>query len=99
MLCEQFCVILPTELLQVVDKLGLSFHNVRALHKKIDAMPDRAGSWQTKFLTFRDLPDEEFTIWKISESQKFCLPAPSSVWHSINFFMQCADIVEGEPKL
>jgi len=49
--------------IQVVEKLGLSFHNVRTLHGKIDAMPDRAGTWQTKALTFRDLPGEEFTIW------------------------------------
>ena len=46
-----------------MEKLGLSFQNVRALNKKIDAMPDRAGTWQTKSLSFRDLPGEEFRIW------------------------------------
>ncbi len=46
-----------------MEKLGLSFQNVCALHKKIDAMPDRAGTWQTKSLSFRDLPGEEFKIW------------------------------------
>lgn len=51
------------KMFQVVEKLGLSFHNVRAMHKIIDAMPDRAGKWQTKSLSFRDLPDETFTIW------------------------------------
>jgi len=47
---------------QVVEQLGLSFHNVRALHQKIDALPDKAGEWQTKSLSFRDLPGETFTI-------------------------------------
>lgn len=45
-----------------MEKLGLSFHNVHALHKKIDALPDKAGEWQTKSLSFRDLPGETFTI-------------------------------------
>lgn len=48
--------------LQVVEKLGLSYHNIRALHQKIDSMPERAGEWQTKTLKFEDRPDEIFTI-------------------------------------
>ncbi|KJA18013.1 hypothetical protein HYPSUDRAFT_119030, partial [Hypholoma sublateritium FD-334 SS-4] len=46
----------------VVEKLGLSYHNIRALHQKIDSMPERAGEWQTKTLRFEDCPDETFTI-------------------------------------
>ncbi|KAJ3504237.1 hypothetical protein NLJ89_g8041 [Agrocybe chaxingu] len=46
----------------VVDKLGLSYRNIRALHKKLDSMPDKAGEWQTKHLRFKDRPDETFTI-------------------------------------
>ncbi|PPQ97258.1 hypothetical protein CVT26_000650 [Gymnopilus dilepis] len=46
----------------VVEKLGLSFHNMRSLHQKIDAIPERAGAWQTKQLFFNDHPDEKYTI-------------------------------------
>jgi hypothetical protein len=56
-------MVLLIDMSQVVEKLGLSFHNVRALHQKIDDMPDRAGSWQKKSLSFRDLPGEDFTVW------------------------------------
>jgi hypothetical protein len=50
---------------QVVEKLGLSFHNVRAMNQKVDAMPDRAGKWKTTSLSFRERSDESetFTIW------------------------------------
>ena len=49
-------------LVQVVEKLGLSYHNIRALHQKIDKMPEKAGEWQTKVLRFDDCPDETFTV-------------------------------------
>ena len=55
-------VILLIEVFQIAEKLGLSFHNVCTLYGKIDAMPDRARVWQTKALSFRDLPGEEFMI-------------------------------------
>jgi len=59
-------MILETETYhQVVEKLGLSFHNVHSMHKKIDSMPDRAGKWRTTSLSFRDEKNEmeSFTIW------------------------------------
>jgi hypothetical protein len=48
--------------LQVVEGLGLSFHNVHSLHKKLDSLPEKAGIWQTKHLSFRDRPDDVCTI-------------------------------------
>ncbi|KAF8225003.1 hypothetical protein L208DRAFT_1308146 [Tricholoma matsutake] len=46
----------------VTEKLGLSFHNTHALHQKIDLIPERAGLWLTKSLTFNDQPGYTFTI-------------------------------------
>ncbi|PPQ73279.1 hypothetical protein CVT26_015230 [Gymnopilus dilepis] len=46
----------------VVEKLGLSYHNVRALLQKVDSIPERAGTWRTKNLSFNDRPEEKFTI-------------------------------------
>lgn len=46
----------------MVEKLGLSYHNIRGLHQKLDAMPERAGEWKIKHLSFTDRPDEIFTI-------------------------------------
>ena len=45
-----------------MEKLGLSFHNTRALHQKIDSIPNRGGEWITKNIRFHDLPDQKFTI-------------------------------------
>ncbi|KAF8204518.1 hypothetical protein BJ912DRAFT_1017925 [Pholiota molesta] len=50
------------EVPDVVEKLGLSYHNIRALHQKVDSLPDRAGIWKTKKLRFPDRPDEIFTL-------------------------------------
>jgi len=50
-------------LLQVVERLGLSYHNTRALHQKIDSIPDKTGEWTTQELSFKDRPDDKFTIW------------------------------------
>jgi hypothetical protein len=47
---------------QVVEKLGLSYHNVRALHQKVDAIPERAGEWKSRDLKFADRPDDVFTV-------------------------------------
>ncbi|TFK59487.1 hypothetical protein BDN72DRAFT_780643, partial [Pluteus cervinus] len=47
---------------QVKEKLGLSYHNVRSLHQKLDCIPERAGPWVTKKLSFPDNPDDKFTI-------------------------------------
>jgi hypothetical protein len=48
--------------LQVVDKLDLSYHNTRSLLQKVDSLPDRAGKWQTTHLNFDDDPKAQFTI-------------------------------------
>lgn len=47
---------------QVMDKLGLSYHNIRSLHQKVDKMPDRAGPWLTRTLPFRDQLEEKYVI-------------------------------------
>ncbi|KAF8880698.1 hypothetical protein CPB84DRAFT_1817310 [Gymnopilus junonius] len=46
----------------VQEKLGLSYNNIRALLQKVDSVPDRTGQWQTRELSFRDKPDEKYTI-------------------------------------
>ena len=48
-------------LLQVKDKLGLSYKDSRTLHQLIDKLPERAGPWRERILTFEDR-DEEFII-------------------------------------
>ena len=35
---------------------------MRALHQKIDAVPERAGLWQTKNLFFKDQPGDIYII-------------------------------------
>ena len=47
---------------QVVNKLDLSYYNTRALHQKVDSLPDRAGKWETTQLCFDDDPNATFTI-------------------------------------
>lgn len=49
-------------LFQVVEKLGLSFNNVRGLHKIVDAQPEKAGEWTTSHLSFHDDPSTTFTV-------------------------------------
>ena len=39
---------------QVVEKLGLSFHNARALHQVVDKIPGQAGTWRETQLEFED---------------------------------------------
>ncbi|TEB25366.1 hypothetical protein FA13DRAFT_1756601 [Coprinellus micaceus] len=46
----------------VVEKLGLSFNNVRRLHQMVDGQPDKVGEWTTSNLSFRDDPSTTFTI-------------------------------------
>ena len=45
-----------------MENLGLSFHNTRALHQKIDSLPEKAGEWRTEELSFKDRPGETYTI-------------------------------------
>lgn len=47
---------------KVKDKLGLSFGNTRALHQIVDDIPERAGRWTTKCLSFKDRPGEKHII-------------------------------------
>ncbi|KIY52526.1 hypothetical protein FISHEDRAFT_10660, partial [Fistulina hepatica ATCC 64428] len=43
-------------------RLGLSYHNTRRLHQKIESIPSRAGIWKTILLSFPDNPEEKFTV-------------------------------------
>ncbi|KAJ7864143.1 hypothetical protein B0H14DRAFT_2174243, partial [Mycena olivaceomarginata] len=45
----------------VCEKLGLSYSNIRGLHKIIDEIPERAV-WTSKSLSFPDRPDEKYII-------------------------------------
>jgi len=45
-----------------VEKLGLSYHNARALHKKVDSLPEKAGKWIVSQLKFPDSPSDTYTI-------------------------------------
>ncbi|KAJ7201715.1 hypothetical protein GGX14DRAFT_371195, partial [Mycena pura] len=46
----------------VREKLGLSYTNVRGLHQIVDSIPERAGPWATKTLSFPDRPTEKYII-------------------------------------
>ncbi|KAJ7778044.1 hypothetical protein DFH07DRAFT_1036563, partial [Mycena maculata] len=43
-------------------KLGLSYSNIRGLHQIVDSIPERAGEWTSKTLSFPDRPDEKYLI-------------------------------------
>lgn len=44
------------------EKLGLTFNSARSMLETVDKIPDRCGMWFTKQLSFKDRPDEHFTI-------------------------------------
>ncbi|KAF5350297.1 hypothetical protein D9757_014923 [Collybiopsis confluens] len=46
----------------VKDRLGLTYSNARSMLKTINQIPNRSGAWSTKRLSFRDRPDEYFTV-------------------------------------
>jgi hypothetical protein len=46
----------------VVDKLGLSFHNIRGLHQVVDSIPPRA-QWKTRQLWYKSDPNDKHTIY------------------------------------
>ncbi|KAJ6540166.1 hypothetical protein DFH09DRAFT_1249545 [Mycena vulgaris] len=46
----------------VREKLGLSYTNIRALHQIVDDIPDHAGAWTSKTLSFPDRPAEKYLI-------------------------------------
>ncbi|KAH9910771.1 uncharacterized protein B0H18DRAFT_894472, partial [Fomitopsis serialis] len=45
----------------VREKLGLSYHNMRALLQKVDSIPERA-EWMEQWITFKDRPGEQHLI-------------------------------------
>jgi hypothetical protein len=47
--------------IQVKEKLGLSYHNIRGLHQVVDSIPGRA-EWKTKILSFDDKPQHKHAI-------------------------------------
>lgn len=47
--------------IQVKEKLGLSYHNIRGLHQVVDSIPGRA-EWKTKILSFDDKPQYKHSI-------------------------------------
>ncbi|KAJ3756691.1 hypothetical protein EV360DRAFT_30984, partial [Lentinula raphanica] len=47
---------------QIKEKLGVSFDNARSMLNKVDQIPERGGSWFVKQLSFKDRPQEEFTV-------------------------------------
>ncbi|KAF9064709.1 hypothetical protein BDP27DRAFT_1173378, partial [Rhodocollybia butyracea] len=47
---------------QVQQKLGLTYKNSKGMLKCIDEIPERCGNWYTKQFSFRDKPDEQFTV-------------------------------------
>ena len=46
---------------QFKDKLGLSYHNTRALLNKINSIPERVP-WQERWLSFKDRPAERHLV-------------------------------------
>ncbi|KAF5335612.1 hypothetical protein D9757_015360 [Collybiopsis confluens] len=47
---------------QVKERLGVGFSNARSMLNKVDEIPERCGAWYTKEFSFRNQPDETFTI-------------------------------------
>jgi hypothetical protein len=80
----------------VKEKLGLSYHNSRALHHILDNIPERAGKWQTRYLTFKDNPAQTFVIrhrdiiqsiaslWGDPAFAKHLVYAPSKIFTNSN---------------
>ncbi|KAH9916701.1 uncharacterized protein B0H18DRAFT_830394, partial [Fomitopsis serialis] len=68
----------------VIEKLGLTFKDVRELFMKVDGIPDRA-SWNTSSLTFPDRPDEAHLVRyrDILEAIKALLGNPSYAKHIV----------------
>ncbi|KAF8229332.1 hypothetical protein L208DRAFT_1061668, partial [Tricholoma matsutake] len=83
----------------VMEKLGLSYHsyhNSQSLHQVLDNIPERAGTWQTQYLTFKDHPNQTFIIrhrniiqsiaslWGIPEHAKYLVYAPRKIFTNSN---------------
>ncbi|KAF5356508.1 hypothetical protein D9757_014228 [Collybiopsis confluens] len=50
------------QIMQVKEKLGVSFLSVRSMLNKVDQIPEHSGPWYTKELAFKNRPNETFTI-------------------------------------
>lgn len=46
----------------VIQKLGLSFKNVRGIRKTIEKIPSASAKWKSKVLRYADRPEEKFII-------------------------------------
>ncbi|KIK60604.1 hypothetical protein GYMLUDRAFT_112684, partial [Collybiopsis luxurians FD-317 M1] len=46
----------------VKERLNLSYSNSRSMLQQVDALPERCGKWYTKQFSFKDRPDEHFTV-------------------------------------
>ena len=69
---------------QVVEKLGLTYKDVRELLVKVDSIPDRA-TWKLASLAFPDRPDEKHLVrfQDILEAIKALLGNPSYAKHIV----------------
>jgi len=45
----------------VAEKLGLSYHNIRGLHKVVDSVPERA-KWKRRELWYKSDPEDKHVI-------------------------------------
>lgn len=48
-------------MLQFREKLGLSYHNSRALLQRVDSLPERA-EWEERWVSFKDRPGEKHLV-------------------------------------
>lgn len=48
--------------MKIKAHLGLTYSNASSMLKTVDKIPNRCGQWFTKRLSFKDKPDECFTI-------------------------------------
>lgn len=67
-----------------MEKLELSFKDVRQLFRKVDSIPDRVA-WKRATLTFPDRPDEKHVVHyrDIVEATKALLGNPSYAKHVV----------------
>ncbi|KAF8222195.1 hypothetical protein L208DRAFT_1324030, partial [Tricholoma matsutake] len=64
----------------VVEKLGLSFSNIHGLHQMVDAIPDHAGTWRSRTLSFKDTPEDQFIV-----HYRDVVEAVQSLWGDLSF--------------
>ncbi|KIY47149.1 hypothetical protein FISHEDRAFT_20254, partial [Fistulina hepatica ATCC 64428] len=71
------------------DALKLSYHNTRRLHQIVDSIPERAGKWSTKVLSFDDTPDEKYYL-----RHRDALEAICGLWRDLTFKDQLVYVPE-----